>query len=383
MSPRGFVILLAVTILAVVGAVFAAVQPTLSGADPVTGEQMFPALGQRLADAGTVTVTTPQYTATWARRDGVWVSPERGDYPARASLVSDLVLNLARLTRVEARTAKPDWYQYIRVGDPTATPPTGVAHVTVTSTGGEVLADAILGARSFGIAASHGRGGSFVRAANDAQSWLVEGIAPVPADMPEWFDALLDIPGPQIAAVTILEGGSKLFEANKTDPVNGIYTLAYADPAQVAADVVANNNTIRSMTSALVGLRVSDVRARDSLVPGTAARTDSFTTISGLQLDVTLVEADGGTWALFDASAPAGGEAAALAADITGRTAGWAFRLDASRATRLGQELANLVQPPAAPAADGAGAAPGELPFFVQPGSDLPGLGLLGAPAAP
>ena len=111
MSPRGFVILLAVTLIAVLGAVLLAVQPTLSGADPVSGEPMFPALGQRLADAETVTVVTPQYEATWARRGGVWVSPERGDYPARASLVADLVVNLARLTRVEARTAKPDWYQ--------------------------------------------------------------------------------------------------------------------------------------------------------------------------------------------------------------------------------------------------------------------------------
>lgn len=379
MSPRGFVILLAVTLLAVLGAVLLAVQPTLSGADPVSGELMFPALGQRLADAETVTVVTPQYVATWARRDGVWVSPERGDYPARASLVADLVVNLARLTRVEARTAKPDWYQYIRVGDPTAVPPTGVARVTVTSAAGDVLADGVLGARSFAIAASHGRGGSFARAAADAQSWLVEGVAPVPADLPEWFDTLIDIPGPEIAGVTVLAGDRTLFEAHKTDRANGIYTLAYADPAEVAADVVANNNTIRSMASALVGLRVSDVRARDGVPLGDAVRTDRFVTTSGLELDVALVEADGGTWALFTATAPAGSDGAASAAEITARTANWAFRLDASRATRLGQPLANLVQPPAP--ATGAAAPSEAAPLFVPPGTDLPGLNLLGSPS--
>jgi hypothetical protein len=378
-SPRGFVILLAVTLLAVLGAALLAVQPTLSGADPVSGEPMFPALGPRLADAATVTVTTPQYEVSWARRDGAWVSPERGDYPARASLVADLVVNLARLTRLEARTARPDWYQYIRVGDPTATPPTGVARVTVATAAGEVLADGVLGARSFSIAASHGRGGSFVRPAAGAQSWLVEGTAPVPTELPEWFDTLIDIPGPEIAAIAVLEGDRTLFEANKTDRTNGIYTLAYADPAQVAADVVANTNTLRSMASALVGLRVSDVRARASVVPGEAVRTDRFTTTSGLTLDVQLVEADGGTWALFTASAPAGGEGAARAAEITARTSDWAFRLDASRATRLGQPLANLVQPPA-PAA-GATAPSDAPPLFVPPGTDLPGRNLLGAPA--
>ena len=109
MSPRGFVILLVVTVLAAIGAIVMAVQPATSDTDAVAGDPMFPALSQKLADAGEISVTTPQYTITWKRQGDGWVSPERGDYPAHKGTVSDLVSSLAHMTKVEAKTAEPDW----------------------------------------------------------------------------------------------------------------------------------------------------------------------------------------------------------------------------------------------------------------------------------
>ena len=356
MSSRGFFVLLAVTVLAVLGATFAAVRPTLSGADAVAGELLFPQLGPRLANVGKVTVQTPQYALSWEPRDGAWVSPEHGNYPARKATIPDLILGLARMTKVEAKTAQPDWYQYIRVGDPGATPPTGVAHVTVTSADGTKLADAILGARSHSIAASHTRGGMFVREAGAAQSWLVEGTASVPGGLAEWFDTILDIPAATVTSIAILAGDRMVLGFRKTDATNGVYEIVYRDPAEVAAASVANSNTLRSVASAIVGVRADDVRALASLSPAENSRTNRFTTASGLQLDVTVFEEDGRPWTVFRASAPAGSEAAALAAEINGRTANWAFQLDASHASRLNQPLANLVQAPAAPAAEGAAA---------------------------
>jgi hypothetical protein len=353
MSPRGFVALLAVTILVVIGAIFVAVQPTLSGVRPIAGEPMFPALSQNLAEASKVTVETPQYAVTWERRGDAWVSPERGDFAARKNAAPDLVLGLSRMTKVEAKTAKPDWYQYIRVGDPSATPPTGVARVTVTSASGQPLADVILGARSFGIAASHSRGGMFVRGPNDAQSWLVEGSASVPADLSEWFDTIVDIPGATVTDIAILVGDKTLLKASKTDAANGVYTIASLDPAEAPADSVANSNSLRSVASAIVGIRAADVRAADSVPAAADARTMRFTTTSGLVLDVLASKEADGVWASFKASAPEGSDGAAMAVDINTRTAGWAFRLDESHGSRLTQPVANLVQQPAAPAPDG------------------------------
>jgi hypothetical protein len=385
-SPRGFVILLAITVVAVIGAILATVQPTVHATDVVAGEQMFPNLGQDVADAGEVSVLTPQYAITWKRRDdGTWVSPERGDYPARKDMVSNIVVSLARMTKLEAKTAIPDWYQYIRVGDPAATPPTGVARVTVKSAGDKPLADAILGARSYSIAASHTRGGMFVRQPDEAQSWLVEGTASVPTELAEWFDTLVDIPGSDVTSFAILSGGKTVLEARKTGDTNGTYELTYYDPAEADADSVANSNSIRSTVSAIVGLRIDDVRAIDSVSPGDDARTDRFTTGSGLQLDVTVFAVDGKTWATFKASAPEGSTGAGMAADINSRTAKWAFQLSASVATRLAQPVANLVQKPADPNAGGVGPVPlngNGMPMLAPPGQGAPGPRIPGGGAA-
>lgn len=386
MSPRGFVILLVVTVLAAIGAIVMAVQPAASDTDAVAGDPMFPALGQKLADAGEISVTTPQYTITWKRQGDGWVSPERGDYPAHKGTVSDLVSSLAHMTKVEAKTAEPDWYQYIKVGDPGATPPTGIAHMVVKSADGQVLADVVLGARSYSIAASHARGGMFVRAPDDKQSWLVEGVASAPTELQEWFDAVVDIPASDVAGLTILMGDKTVFEARKTDETNGNYELVEVDPAQAAGDSVANSNSIRSTASAIVGLRADDIRAIDSMSPGEDARTDRFTTASGLTLDVTMFDADGRTWAIFKASAAEGSEAAKLAADINSRAANWAFRLDASRTTRLMQPVANLVQKPGNPAASGAGPIPLDgngKPMLAPAMPNMPGLGGAGGPMLP
>jgi hypothetical protein len=369
--PREFVILLVVSIIAVLGAIVVAGLPTLRATDSVAGEQMFPQLSQHLADASKVMVLTPQYTISWELRDGIWVSPERGDYPARKGAVADLVVSLARMTKVETKTSKSDWYRYIRVGDPAATPPTGVAHVTVKSADDDALAEAILGARSHNIAASHARGGTFVREPDEAQSWLVEGSASVPTELAEWFDTIVDIPGTDVSGLAILTGGKAVFEVKKTGQTNGVYEITYLDPAEAAVDSVANGNSIRSTASAIVGLRIDDVRAIGDISSGDDARTDRFTTTSGLQLDVTVFDADGGIWAVFKASAPEGSEAAEMAVDINSRTANWAFRLNESVATRLTQPIINLVQKPADPAASGAGPVPlngSEMPI-APPGS--------------
>jgi len=381
MSIRGFVVLLVVTVLAVVGAIVAALLPARSVGDAAAGELMFPELARRVSEVNRVVVETPQYSVSWEQRDGTWVSPELGGYWSRKTSVPDLVLGLSRMTKVEAKTAEPDWYQYIRVGDPKVEPPTGVAHVTVVSANGTELADSILGARSLAIAASHTGGGMFVRDADGAASWLVEGLASVPAALPEWFDTILDIPGTEVSSIAILQGDKKVLEFGKTDASNGIYELVFSEPGTVEPDEVANSNTLRSVASAIVGVRAEDIRAADSVTTGPEARTNHFVTASGLELDITMVEREGEPWALIKASAAEGSEAAKAAEEINARTAKWAFKLGASHTTRLTQPLGNLVQKPSSPASEGVAPIPFDQdgrPILGPQAPAAPGLGISG-----
>jgi hypothetical protein len=66
--------------------------------------------------------------------------------------------------------------------------------------------------------------------------------------------------------------------------------------------------------------------------------------------DLALVKRDDGVWATVTATG-ASGDAAKQAADITGRTTGWAYKLPEATVTTLQSKLADIVQPPAAPPA--------------------------------
>jgi hypothetical protein len=369
LSLRAFIVLLVATAIALVGAIVLAVEPNLSATQAVGGDPMFKALGDRVADVTKLVVQTPQYKASWEKRNGTWVATDHGDYPTKETLVADVISGLAAMTTVEPKTNDPAWYPYIMVGDPAATPPTGGPHVTASAANGDVLADAIIGVPSESISASHGRGGSFVRREGEAQSWLVEGSTSVPAALSQWFDPIVNIPGPDVTDVAVLVGAKSVFEAHKADPKTGIYTLVNIDPAEgAAAGSVANVNAIRDMTSAVVGVTIEDARALDGVTPGDTSQTDRFTSVAGLQLDVTLVDADGATWAIFKASAPNGGDAAKAAADINALTEKWAFRLDAARLAKLAAKPANLVQTPQAQ---------------LSPGALLPNLSGIPIPRAP
>ncbi len=372
MSPRSFVILLIVTAIALVAAIALAVRPNISSATrTAAAEPVFSALSQRRGDVAKVEVQTPRYTTTFEYRDGTWVDAQQGDYPAQDNAVADVVNSLTAMTTVEAKTADPEWYQYVMVGDPATTPPTANAHVIVSTANGEVLADAIIGNQSVSMSAAQGQGGTFVRRAGEDQSWLVDGVVAIPPGLNNWFAPIVNVPGPDVTSIAILNGDRTVFEVRKTDPSTGLYELVALDDSQGPSASVANLDPIRDLASGIVNVTFEGARPLDSVDLATAARTVRFTTAAGLQLDVTVVEADGETWAVFKASAAEGSAAADQAAQITAATEHWAFRLEPTRVARLGHAVSELIQPPATDAGQGAPAG-AAAPFTLPEGIKLP-----------
>ena len=100
---------------------------------------------------------------------------------------------------------------------------------------------------------------------------------------------------------------------------------------------------------------------------------------NGMRLDVTLVDADGGTWAIFKASAADGTEGAKEAAQISAVADRWAFKLDTRGATAgLTIDLHKLVQPPGSQSPSAQGGVAG-APFAFPAGQLPPGFGPGGA----
>ncbi len=389
MSPRAFLVLLVATAVALLGAVgVVAVQPRLSATEIIDGDPMFNTLNQRIADLRTITVQAPSYEAAVENRDGKWVATDHGDYPTKDGVVADLVKNLTAMTKVEPKTDNPDWYQYIQVADPAANPTsTDGVRITASAANGDVLVDTIIGSPSSSISAAHGRGGTFIRNIGQAQSWLVEGTLVVPDTLADWFDPIVNIPGPNVASVAVLIGDKTVFEANKPDASTGLYKIVHLDESVGSSDMVANDTKIHNLTAGIVNVTIQDARSLDSITLGDSARTDRFTTTDGMQLDVTLVDADGDMWAIFKASAPDGSDAAKTAAKVNSVADGWAFKLGNVRIAGLTVKLSDLVQAPGGqPGADeGAGPPEGAGAPFMMPGGQAPlppGFGQ-GGPGAP
>jgi hypothetical protein len=384
-SPQAFLVLLAVTAIAFLGAVgVVAVQPRLSATSTVTGDPMFNSLTQRIADLQKVAVQTARYKATWAKRDGKWVATDHADYPAKDGAVAIVVNALAAMTKVEPKTDNPDWYQYIQVAEPTgkADAVQGI-RITASAANGDVLVDTIVGSMSSTIAASHSRGGTFVRNMGQSQSWLVEGTVAIPDGLTDWFDPIVSIPGPNVTGVAVLIGDKVVFEAHKVDPTTGQYKIVHLDASVGSSDDVANDDAIHGLAAGIVNVTAQDARSLDSITPGKSARIDRFTTNDGMQLDVTLVDADGATWAIFKASAPDGTDGAKAAAKVNGLADRWAFKLDSGPIAGLTTDVSELVHPPGTESApDRGGAFPGGAgaPFVFPRGQQPPGFGQGGTP---
>jgi hypothetical protein len=385
LSPHAFLVLLAVTAIALLGAVgVVAVQPRLSANDTIAGGPMFNTLNQRIADLQKVAVQTSDYKAIWEKRVGKWVATDHGSYPAKDGAVANVIDRLAAMTKVEPKTDNPGWYQYIHVEEPTGTPNSaGGVRITASAANGDLLVDTIVGSESSTIAASHSRGGTFVRNMGQPQSWLVEGTLMIPDGLTDWFDPIVSVPGPNVTGVAVLIGDKTVFEARKADPTTGQYNIVHLDPSVGSSDDVANDDAIHSLAAGIVNVTVQDVRSLDSITPGKSVRIDRFTMSDGMQLDVTLVDAEGATWAIFKASAPDGTDGAKAAAKVNALADRWAFRLNSGPIAGLTTDVSELVYPPGTgPARDQGGAFPGGggAPFVFPRGQQPPGFGQGGAP---
>src|SRR5688572_17971935 len=210
MSRRGFLILGVSTAIAVVAALGLVLAAELSDDRGLSGDELlFPALAADIDELSTVTIETARYQLRLEYRDGRWLSVDRGDYPVIADPIVNIVTSLASMTMIERKTENPDWYNAVGVA--------GVGqgsesvHIAMFGPDNRVLADAIFGIPSESVRATVD-GGTFVRRAGEATTWLAKGTLLVPGFAQEWFDFIMHVPGTDIARTTIFEGGEMLLD---------------------------------------------------------------------------------------------------------------------------------------------------------------------------
>jgi hypothetical protein len=336
MQSRSLILLASATavLVAIAIVVLATGDRGVSRAAP--GQPAFPVLAAKLGEVASVTVSRDGMTMTLIRDGDSWLVAEKGNYPANAAKLSQIVRAMADLNLVEPKTQNPDLYPRLDVEDPEHGKS---ALVAVKDKSGEDLAQAIVGKRRYDRLGA-GNDGVYLRKPGEAQTWLARGTLDPSGDTASWLDRkIIDISEKKIAKVTLTQpDGSKLVISRSAPEAKFAVEDAPVD-AKFKSD-----STIGGPAAALETLDLDDVKPAAELpVPDKDVVSASFTTFDGLTVDLHLMERDKSNWIAI--SATGSGSAEPEAKKIDERVSHWTYAIPAYKASLLKIKLADLVEP--------------------------------------
>lgn len=391
MNARTLLILLGVTLAVVAATALLLNSRSEAVSAPKENAKLFPALDARVNDVARIEVQREGSSTTLEKSGDRWVLAEKGGYPADLEPIKKLVLGLADMSTIEAKTGDPARYAKLGVDDPAQAGSTA-SRVTLKDAGGATLADVILGKPQEGKGLG-GSGQTYVRKPSEAQSWLAKGRVEVKEKPVDWLaKEILKVSRDRVRAVTVEHADGEVVRVDRAKPSETNFTLhEIPEGKELSYPTVAG-----AIANALEWLNLEDVSPASAIDATTGHLASTrFETFDGLVVTVRTQEQDGKTWARFDAEfvAPAevpadpaaeGAEAtkdeakkapeevAKEAAELDLRLEPWVFAIPAynrSSFVKRKSEMLKDVAPPA-PASDEPGAADGDGPFVI-PG-DLP-----------
>jgi len=336
MQQRGLILLTAATLALIVLAIIAIASGDRGVSRAAPGERAFPTLANKLGDVGSVGLKRNALSLTFVRDGDDWLVAEKGNYPAAAGKVRQIVLAMADAVLVEPKTQKTEFYPRLDVEDPGSGKST---LVTLKDKSGTTLAEMIIGKRRYDRLGT-GTDGIYVRKLGDTQAWLARGALEFSDQLSSWLDRrILDIPEKQIAkAILIQPDGTKLV-ISRAKPEDK-FTVE-----DTPADAKFKSETTTSEPAmALESLDLDDVRPSTEMpVPEKDVVAASFTTFDGLTVDVRLLDKDDMHWVAL--SAVGSGAAEAEAKAVNDKASRWTYAIPSYKATQLKMKLADMLEP--------------------------------------
>lgn len=356
MDAKAVAILAASTVVLLTSAALLHSRAGRSGVGPELPPRLAPELADRVNDVAAIELTRGEASVRLDRSDdGLWRVAQKDGYPARFEAVKGLLVGLAELTPREAKTANPDRYDRLGLGEPG--PGSEALGVRLLGAGGGAVASLVLGDEP---AAGGPTPMRFARVEGGGRAYLVEGRIDAPTDPMRWIDSTLtQIPRDRVNRVRIEHPDGEALTISRAEP-GGEFALETPPPA---GRVASAPSRLGGPAGALVSLRFDDVRAAFPESAGEPTVT-TIETADGLRLVVTSRQGDEGVvWASLSAEAAqadaegTGGEepdrpegaphadAPARAAELNATFDGWAFALPAFQAESLRRRLEDLTEP--------------------------------------
>src|SRR3982751_4760563 len=111
MQQRGFIVLLTATVIVVAAAIVVLAAGDRAASPAPSGERALPGLAGVGLSRGSTKID-------FAAVNGSWAVVEKGNYPAAQAKMRQLLLGLADLTLVEAKTERPELFARLDLDDP-------------------------------------------------------------------------------------------------------------------------------------------------------------------------------------------------------------------------------------------------------------------------
>lgn len=254
-------------------------------------QYLAPELRDHVNDINKVVITAADNkpTATITRAGDGWSVAEKGGYAADTGKLREFLLKLADSKLIEQKTANKEKYATLGVDDVSAK----------DAKGQQIEIDGIGQPVKLIIGTTNPRGGTFVRRAGEAQSWLASGTLNVDKKSEDWLRKdLSDIAPARVASVAITHPDGKVVRVAKDSEADSNFKIADVPKGREAGSEFAANG----LASTLAGLHFEDVVPAKDAAPGDKPLKARYVAFDGIVVDVVAWEKDGKDYAQFSAS---------------------------------------------------------------------------------
>lgn len=293
MSLRAFLALLAVTVASVALAAWAVATRDVPVTTLALDRAFLPDLAGRVEQVAEITVRTAERTMTARRTDGGWVLAEAADYPVDPEQVRGIVLGLAEMRLLEAKTDNPDRLARLEL-ESLDREGAKSRLVTLRDADGNVLAELVLGKRKFSLYGP-GKAGMYVRLADSNQAWLANRAIEVPDEPLDWLERkILELPKEQIAEAVLQPGTADAAILRRTNPEQEEFVMV-----GLPAGRELDSDKVGRLTGAFGTMSMLDIAAADGKEGLEPRGRAIFRTFDGPEVEVavsTVGEGDDAEW---------------------------------------------------------------------------------------
>ena len=252
---------------------------------------LVPALKDHVNDVDKVVITGAESkpVATLTRGANGWSIAEKNGFAADTGKLREFLLKLADAKLVEQKTSSKEKYAALGVED--------VADKDAKSV--EIELGGLQKPVKVIIGNANQHGGTFVRRAGEAESWLASGSFSVDKKTDSWLRKdLTDIAATRIVSIDITRPDGKTVRLAKAAEGDANFKLADVPKGREAGSDYAINGP----ASTLGGLKFDDALPAKDAPPAEKPLKARFATFDGLIVDVTAWDKDGKDYAQFSAS---------------------------------------------------------------------------------